>query len=101
MENTLIIFTGDNGAALLRGKGTLYQTGLRVPFIVRWDREIKSGFVSDALLSGEALAPTVLEIAGLQHGRKMSGNSFTGLLTGGRYAQNAFVIEQRGAHDDM
>ncbi|HEY9562041.1 MAG TPA: sulfatase, partial [Anseongella sp.] len=101
MENTLIIFMGDNGAALLRGKGTLYQTGLRVPFIVRWDREIKSGFVSDALLSGEDLAPTVLEIAGLQPGRQMSGNSFKGLLTGGSYAPNDFVFAQRGAHADM
>lgn len=101
MDNTLIIFMGDNGAALLRGKGTLYQTGLRVPFLMRWDGNIDPGLVSDALLSGEDLAPTVLELAGLRPGRHMSGNSFKGLLTGGSYAANDFIFAQRGAHADM
>lgn len=101
MENTLVIFMGDNGAALLRGKGTLYQTGLRVPFIMRWDRGIRHGLVSDALLSGEDLAPTVLAIAGVQPDKQMSGCSFKELLLGGNYAANDYIFAQRGAHADL
>src|SRR3546814_495476 len=41
------------------------------------------------------------DLAGLQPGRQMSGNSFKGLLTGGSYAPNDFVFAQRGAHADM
>jgi len=101
LENTLVIFMGDNGAALLRGKGTLYETGLRVPFLMRWDRGIKRGLVSDALLSGEDLAPTVLAIAGVQPDKQMSGSSFKELLLGGNYTANDHVFAQRGSHADM
>ncbi|MFB2120661.1 sulfatase [Parapedobacter sp. 2B3] len=101
MENTLIIFMGDNGAALLRGKGTLYQAGLRVPLILRWDKGIKQGTVSDALLSGEDLAPTVLTIAGVPPDKQMSGRSFKELLHGGDYAATDYIFAQRGAHADM
>ncbi|MFS8616189.1 MAG: sulfatase [Solitalea sp.] len=101
LENTLLIFMGDNGAALLRGKGTLYQTGLHVPLLVRWDGRIKAGLVSDALLSGEDLTPTILELAGLPPHEHMSGTSFSALLDGKNQGANEFVYAQRGAHADM
>src|SRR5690606_41244673 len=101
LENTLLIFMGDNGAALLRGKGTLYQTGLHVPLLVRWDGRIKAGLVSDALLSGEDLTPTILELAGLPPHEHMSGTSFSALLAGKHQGANEFVYAQRGAHADM
>lgn len=101
LENTLIIFMGDNGAALLRGKGTLYQRGLRVPFLVRWDQGITGGRVSDALLSGEDLAPTILAIAGVPRDQQMSGTSFAQVLRGEADVANDVVFAQRGAHADM
>ena len=64
-ENTLVIFMGDNGEALLRGKGTLYSRGLHVPLIVRWPGKVQAGSQSDALISGVDLAATMLDAAGV------------------------------------
>ncbi len=35
-DDTIVLFMGDNGSSQLRGKGTLYEFGVRVPLIVRW-----------------------------------------------------------------
>src|SRR6478735_3133147 len=59
-EKTLIVFSGDNGQALPHGKGSLYDPGSNVPFIIRWPGVIKPGGESRALLSGEDLGPTLL-----------------------------------------
>lgn len=58
-DNTIVVFVGDNGSALLRGKGTLYETGINVPLIVRWPGKIKPGSYSNVLVSGEDFAPTL------------------------------------------
>jgi N-sulfoglucosamine sulfohydrolase len=60
MDSTLIIFCGDNGMAMPHGKGSLYDPGSNVPFLVRWPGVVKPGGDSRALISGEDLAPTVL-----------------------------------------
>src|SRR4051794_39069175 len=56
-ENTIVLFMGDNGAALLRGKGTLYDFGLHVPLLIRWPGHGPAGAVQPDLISGEDLAP--------------------------------------------
>ncbi|MFO1064559.1 MAG: sulfatase-like hydrolase/transferase [Pirellulales bacterium] len=97
-ENTLVVFLGDNGAALPHGKGSLYDPGSNVPCIVRWPGKIKAGGESRELLSGEDLAPTLLAAAGLEPGSKMSGRSFHGLLTGGSYEPREHIFVERGPH---
>jgi len=42
-DNTIVVFMGDNGASQFRGKGTLYEFGVRVPLIVRWPGKVKAG----------------------------------------------------------
>jgi arylsulfatase A-like enzyme len=96
--NTLVIFMGDNGASQLRGKGTLYEFGIHVPLLVRWPGAVKPGGVSDALVSGEDLAPTALEAAGLTPPDNWTGRSFSPLLHSGRGAPREFVFAERGAH---
>ena len=74
-ENTLIIFTSDNGgldrngsptenAPLRSGKGYAYEGGIRVPFLVRWPGVIPAGKVSDAPVCSIDIFPTIVEAAG-------------------------------------
>ena len=95
--NTLVVFIGDNGSALLRGKGTLYEYGLNVPLLVRWPSIAKPA-VSDALISGEDLAPTMLEATGITPPATMTGRTFFPLLKGGDYTPREHVFGERGPH---
>ena len=97
-ENTLVVFAGDNGAALPHGKGSLYDPGSNVPLVIRWPGVIKPGGESRALLSNEDIAPTILAAAGLPPGPKMSGVSFLPLLKGERHTPRTHIFVERGPH---
>lgn len=96
--NTLVVFMGDNGAAQLRGKGTLYEFGVRVPLIVRWPGRVKPGTATSELVSGEDLAPTFLEACGVQVPASITGRSFLRLLRGEPFEGRRYVFAERGAH---
>jgi len=96
-SNTLVIFMGDNGAALLRGKGTLYEIGVRVPLIARWPNVIQAGS-SNAIVSGEDLAPTFIQAAGVEVPSNITGQSFLPLLRGQAFEPRRFAFSERGAH---
>jgi arylsulfatase A-like enzyme len=94
-ERTVVIFSSDNGgvggyrreglrkagditdnAPLRSGKGSLYEGGTRVPFIVRWPGTIPAGTTSDAPGIHVDLFPTLLEIASAQPpGQTLDGTS--------------------------
>jgi N-sulfoglucosamine sulfohydrolase len=96
-RNTIVVFMGDNGGAVLRGKGTLNELGIRVPFLVRWPGVVKPGATAE-LVSGEDLAPTFLEAAGQPVPKEMTGRSFLKLLRGQPSEGRRFVFSERGAH---
>ena len=96
-EKTLVVFAGDNGAALPHGKGSLYDPGSNVPLIVSWPGVTNSS-ESFALLSGEDLGPTLLEIAGVSIPAKMSGVSFVPVLTGKAPKVREHIFIARGPH---
>jgi arylsulfatase A-like enzyme len=88
-DNTVVIFTGDNGGhgpvtsmAPLRGaKGMLYEGGIREPMIVRWPGRVKAGTVEDTPVIGLDFYPTLLDLAGLDDaGRSLDGVSLVPLL---------------------
>jgi arylsulfatase A-like enzyme len=76
-EETLVLFTSDNGGLstseghptsnlpLRAGKGWIYEGGLRVPLIARWNGVTTPGSVSDVAVISNDLYPTVLEACGL------------------------------------
>lgn len=97
-ENTLIVFMGDNGAALLRGKGTLYECGLNVPLIAHWPGHIKPGLVNNELISGEDIALTFLEVAGAGKDEKMTGISFVNTFQNKDFQGHDYVFAVRGSH---
>jgi len=98
MDNTVIVFAGDNGMAMPHGKGSLYDPGSNVPLIVRWPGIKNIGSDSSNLLSGEDIASTLLEAAGIKPGAKMSGVSFWPLLVGEAYAPRKHIFVERGPH---
>ena len=63
-EKTLIVFTADHGMAFAGAKTTVYDPGLRVPFVVRNPYEKKRGFHSEAMISHVDITPTLLDFAG-------------------------------------
>ncbi|TWT72405.1 Choline-sulfatase [Crateriforma conspicua] len=97
-QHTLILFMGDNGAAILRGKGTLYEWGLHVPALLRWDGVIKPGSQSDALITSEDIAPTFLQLAGVAPNPEMNGISFAALLKGESFEGREYFCAARGSH---
>ncbi len=97
-KDTLVIFAGDNGQALPHGKGSLYDPGCNVPFLVRWPGVVAPGGDSSALLSGEDVGPTVLAAAGLKAAPGMTGISFLPLLKGEVAKVRDHVFTERGPH---
>lgn len=97
-DHTIVAFMGDNGCSQFRGKGTLYEFGIHVPLLVRWPGKVKPGAVSSELISGEDIAPTLLEAAGVAVPPEMTGRSFAKLLRGEPFEGRKFVFAQRGAH---
>ena len=98
LENTLIIFMGDNGMAFPSGKGCLHDPGLNVPLLAWWPGVIKPGGDSRVLISGEDIAPTCLQAAGLPVPDRMSGVSFLPLLKGETFQARHYVFGERGPH---
>jgi N-sulfoglucosamine sulfohydrolase len=98
LETTLIVFAGDNGAALPHGKGSLYDPGSNVPFIIRWPGVTQAASESRALISGEDLAPTLLEAAGVKPPESMSGVSCVNLLSGKPHTPRQYLFVARGPH---
>ena len=91
-DNTLVLFTSDNGAAyegfigdLKGGKTDLHEGGIRVPMIARWPGKIPAGKTSDAFGHTNDLLPTFCEAAGLDLSKELNvdGLSLLPHLKGG------------------
>lgn len=95
-DNTLIVFTSDNGglstaegsptcnSPLQEGKGWMYEGGVRVPLIIYGRGVVKSGSVCTVPVTSPDFYPTLLEIAGLplDHNQHVDGTSMLPLLQG-------------------
>lgn len=101
-DNTLFIFTSDNGGASfattnrpLRGaKGAFFEGGIRVPTCAAWPAVIKPGTRSDAALTSVDFMPTFAELAGasLPTNQPVDGRSFTRVLQGQEVLQNRAIF---------
>lgn len=65
-ENTLLIYTSDNGAAMPGSKTTLYEPGMRLPLVVRSPAAQRRGLVTSAMVSWVDFTPTILDFAGVR-----------------------------------
>ena len=79
-DDSLFVFTADQGPAFLHGKWNLYDLGIQVPFIARWPHQVAAGAVSDAMISLVDLTPTFVEVAGGTPEPDLDGKSFSRCL---------------------
>ncbi len=80
-KNTIVFFFGDHGWGLSRGKRWLYDSGTRVPLIIRWPGVIEPGSVREDLVCFLDFAPTVLTAAGAEVPKAMVGRVIVGPKT--------------------
>lgn len=88
-ENTVVIFTSDNGYFMgehglgdFRGdKRSAYEESLRVPMLVRYPKKMPKAATSDELVLNIDLAPTLLDFAGVEIPKEIQGLSWAPLLT--------------------
>ncbi|MFB3828426.1 MAG: sulfatase [Bryobacteraceae bacterium] len=100
-DNTLVIFTGDNGMPFPRAKGGCYDPGIRVPLLAWWPGRIAAGAVRDELIAHVDLPVTWLEAAGIAKPAKMQGRGFLDLLLGRPFRPRTEVFSERNWHDNF
>lgn len=95
-ENTIVIFTSDNGGLatsegsptcnlpLAEGKGWTYEGGVREPLLLRYPGSVRAGSVNETVVNSPDFFPTIMELAGapLQPAEWLDGRSFAGALGG-------------------
>ena len=106
-ENTIVMFWGDHGWGLPRGKRWPYQSGLQVPLIIRipekyreamlGSRNYKPGDKVEELVSFVDFAPTLLSMAGIDIPDYMQGQAFLGEAAG---PPREYVYGGRGRMDE-
>lgn len=83
-ENTIVFYYSDHGGVVARSKRFMYESGLRVPLIIRFPKKFQHlapaapGTAVDRLVSFVDFAPTILKLAGLQPPAYMQGAPFLG-----------------------
>jgi arylsulfatase A len=126
-DNTLVIFTSDNGGAFgevtkefefksgrMGGtdyvffgstgrfrafKGSVYEGGIRAPFIARWPGRIRAGTISDLPAAFYDVLPTLCDVAGAKPTANADGVSLLPTLTGrGRQARHEFLFWDFGGY---
>lgn len=98
-ENTIIVVTSDNGTAGLRNKGDTYPSNLNMPFIIHYPAKLKKG-VNHERVNFSDLAPTFLDVAGVEVPSTMTGTSFKPLLDGKEYKGDKVMFGGRETYSD-
>ena len=81
-QDTLVVYLGDHGADLLRGKRTSYEGGVRIPLIIRWPGLQQASQVREELVSTLDLMPTFLEAAAAGEVAGLAGRTLNPLVAG-------------------
>lgn len=116
-ENTIVMFGSDNGYSawgyfglnqdesvpffdhrgpFRGGKFSLYEGGLRVPFVARWPGQIPSGTVSEHVWAFWDVLPTFAELAGVEPAGECDGISFLQALLGKSAPEHDFLYWELG-----
>lgn len=92
LENTIVVFTADQGPQWPFAKWTLYDYGVKTPLIVKWPGVTKAGKSTNALVSLVDLVPTFVDIAGGTPPSSVDGKSFLPVLKNQSDSARDFVF---------
>jgi len=99
LDNTCIVFLGDNGFffgehGLGAERRFAYEEGIRTAFFVRYPKLVKPGSTIKPMVLAIDIAPTMIELAGGKPGPQIQGHSFKKLLRGnGKGWRKSFLVE--------
>lgn len=102
-ENTIVFYYSDNGGVLARSKRFMYESGLRVPLIIRFPEKYaslapaKAGTVTDRIVTFIDFAPTMLSLAEIKIPDYMQGKAFLGKQ---QVKERAYAYGFRGRMDE-
>ncbi len=96
-KDTIIFFVSDHGS-YRHGKATLYDYGMRVPMVIQWKGKIKPGSTYDGLLANIDVAPTILDLCGIEPPADdhMDGISFKPVLAGDQKPIRQYLFSELG-----
>lgn len=102
-ENSIIFFYGDHGGPFPRHKRALYETGTKVPLVIKFPKNKNAGGIDNRLISFIDFAPTVLSFAGIEPPKVMQGKAQFGQFEVGKKQKYTFHSADRfdGIYDRL
>ena len=97
-ENTIVFYFSDHGTGLPRGKRWMYDTGIKVPLIIRWPGNLEAGKVDESMISFIDFAPTVLSLAGIEPPNYIQGEPFLGEF---KVEPDEYIFAARDRTDEL
>jgi len=99
-KNTLVLFISDNGRPFPRDKTTLYDSGIKTPWIVRWPKTVKAGSTCQRLVSSVDIAKTFMSLGGINDpGPSFEGVDFSTLLINPEKPIRDYAFAEKNWHD--
>ncbi len=98
-DDTLILVMADNGRPFPRAKTRLHDSGMKTALVAHWPAGIKNNGPSSSLVSVIDIAPTAMQIAGLEPAPTMQGVSLLPLLSGDAKSVRRYAFSEHNWHD--
>jgi arylsulfatase A-like enzyme len=100
-QNTVVLFTSDHGAQLPFGKWNLYESGVRVPLIVKWPGVVPQASTTKAMVQWMDIMPTLIEIGGGKQNASLDGKSFLPVLKNPDLEHHQAIFTTHSSDGDM
>lgn len=98
-DNTIVVFFGDHGWGMSRGKRWLYDSGIHAPLLIRWPGKLKPQTIDRRLVAFIDFAPTMLNVAGATIPVRLQGQPFLN-ATGEIIGDRKYVFAARDRMDE-
>lgn len=99
LDNTLIVVMADNGRPFPHSKTRVNDRGMKTPFVVHWPKKIRKPAISKSLISAVDIAPTILDMAGIEAPEQFQGKSFSKIMAKPGTEFRNFIFAEHNWHD--